>query len=146
MPKIDPEFSMLVDRFIGALAANCPVYERDRVYDPVVFGNGYVTLDAGWFRVRLVRDRGLFAAEFSSCKAPDEWWDLELIVAASKESAGPYDAWEKYPDTHHAQIWVDHILKHHDQIGNLLNPATYAVSKERLELLGEVRSHARFGC
>lgn len=44
------------------------------------FGSGWMLLERGDVRVRIVNDRGQWFVELGSAAAPDEWFDARLVL------------------------------------------------------------------
>lgn len=48
----------------------------DQDFDPMSFGDSFVTLQSADLRVRFVRDRGQISAEVAAIRDPSNWWHL----------------------------------------------------------------------
>jgi hypothetical protein len=68
-----------------AVRAASPLIDRGYVMsdgqtDEQYFGSGWVLLERGDARVRVVNDRGQWFVELGSAAAPDEWFDARLVL------------------------------------------------------------------
>lgn len=68
-----------------AVRAAAPLIDRgyeaiDRQLYEQHFGSGWVLLERGDVRIRILNDRGQWFVEFGSAAAPDEWFDARLVL------------------------------------------------------------------
>jgi hypothetical protein len=79
---VDEVFMERVRLAFGPELASGALQIVDHSYSPEAFGNALAILDAGEFRLRLVRNRSEQFAEVAHPKFPEEWIWLPLVIRA----------------------------------------------------------------